>query len=109
MYWSRDEFGQIYHDHRQPLLAFIRNRGVFCPFDADDVLQEVHARAWTSRLSFDPAYDLGAWLTGIARNVVREHYRQGTREIPHQNPPRVDWMRHRSVQAGDAVGDGVAA
>lgn len=38
---------------------------------ADDLAQEVIVAALKYRASYNPAYDLGAWLGGIARNLAK--------------------------------------
>jgi len=43
---------------------------------ADDLLGEVWTRAFAGRAGFDPAHaDARPWLYGIARNVLRAHWR----------------------------------
>jgi RNA polymerase sigma factor (sigma-70 family) len=45
---------------------------------ADDLLGEVWVRAFGGRAGFDPAHaDARPWLYGIARNVLRAHWRAG--------------------------------
>jgi RNA polymerase sigma factor (sigma-70 family) len=45
---------------------------------ADDLLGEVWVRAFGGRGGFDPAHaDARPWLYGIARNVLRAHWRAG--------------------------------
>jgi RNA polymerase sigma factor (sigma-70 family) len=42
---------------------------------ADDLVQEVFSQALESQGSFDSAKPFGAWLRGIARNLLARHYR----------------------------------
>ena len=42
----------------------------------EDLMQEVFCIAMENRTKFDPAYTLGAWLRGIAKNVLRRHFRE---------------------------------
>jgi RNA polymerase sigma factor (sigma-70 family) len=47
---------------------------------ADDLLAEVWVRAFGARGGFDPSFaDALPWLYGIARNVLREHWRAAAR------------------------------
>jgi RNA polymerase sigma-70 factor, ECF subfamily len=49
---------------------------------ADDLLGEVWVRAFGARGGYDPGFpDARPWLYGIARNVLREHWR--TRSAAH--------------------------
>jgi RNA polymerase sigma-70 factor (ECF subfamily) len=61
------EHGQAVHAY----LARRAGRGV-----ADELLTEVWLRAWRSRGSYDIGWaDPRPWLYGIARNVLRAHWR----------------------------------
>ena len=46
---------------------------------ANDLLAETFAQAWRSRRRFrgDDPHAGGAWLRGIARNLLHQHYRRG--------------------------------
>ena len=46
---------------------------------AEDLRQEVFRIAIEKRATFDPRQPLGAWLRGIARNVLKRHF-QDTRK-----------------------------
>ena len=49
---------------------------------ANDLVQETLVAAWRSASLFDPERGaLGGWLTGIARNKIRDHYRS-RRSVP---------------------------
>ena len=50
---------------------------------ADDLLAEVWLRAFAARGRYDPeSDDARPWLYGIARNVLREHWRTGSGDAP---------------------------
>ena len=46
-------------------------------WDADDLVQETALRALTRSRSFDPASNMGAWLTGILKNLRVDLWRRG--------------------------------
>ncbi len=60
--------------HGPALYRFcVRSAG---PDIANDLVQETLVAAWRSASRFDPERGaLGGWLTGIARNKIRDHYR----------------------------------
>ena len=43
---------------------------------ADDIIQDVFIAAWSSLRSYSGEASLQAWLLGIARNKVEDHYRK---------------------------------
>jgi len=50
---------------------------------ADDLLAEVWLRAYAGRFGYDTERaDARPWLYGIARNVLREHWRNGSSDEP---------------------------
>ena len=51
------------------------------PATAEDLVQEVFTTALAKQDDFDPTRSFGAWLRGIARRKLLEHYRQ-TQRIP---------------------------
>jgi len=56
--------------------------------DADDLLGEVWLRAFKGRASYDRRYpDARPWLYGIARNVLRAHWRYASRPMVHTVEP----------------------
>jgi RNA polymerase sigma factor (sigma-70 family) len=59
---------------------------------ADDLLAEVWLRAFAARAGYDARHsDAGPWLYGIARNVLREHWRTvGADELTALDEARVD-------------------
>jgi RNA polymerase sigma-70 factor (ECF subfamily) len=57
---------------------------------ADDLLAEVWLRAFAARGGYDAGHgDAGPWLYGIARNVLREHWRT----VGADQPAALDEMR----------------
>ena len=75
---SPSAFRELYKRHGTAVHAYLPRRAG--RHDADDLLSEVWLRAFRGRATFR-SNGSGAlpWLYGIARNVLREHWRRGTR------------------------------
>ncbi|HKJ12037.1 MAG TPA: sigma-70 family RNA polymerase sigma factor [Ornithinimicrobium sp.] len=60
--------------------------------DADDVTQQVFVSAWQSRHRYRPEEaPLGAWLVGITRHRIADHF--GRRHRTHEVPSDPDVLR----------------
>ena len=69
-----DAFVSVVRRHEAPIHAYLARRAGRQA--ADDLLAEVWLRAFAARGGYDTGYaDARPWLYGIARNVVREHWR----------------------------------
>jgi RNA polymerase sigma-70 factor (ECF subfamily) len=69
-----DAFVEVVRRHETAVHAFLARRAG--PLDAADLLGEVWVRALAGRGGYDPACpDARPWLYGIARNVLRAHWR----------------------------------
>ena len=69
-----DAFVEVVRRHEVAVHAFLARRAGRQA--ADDLLGEVWLRAFGGRGGFDPAHsDARPWLYGIARNVLRAHWR----------------------------------
>ncbi len=73
------EFAQMVAQQHQQLRSFVRTLGV-APDWVDDLAQEALLVAWREQDSFDQQRDLGKWLRGIARNLVRNELRKQKRQ-----------------------------
>jgi RNA polymerase sigma factor (sigma-70 family) len=73
---SPDAFVEVVQRHEVAIHGYLARRAG--PQVADDLLGEVWMRAFAARRGYDSGYD-GArpWLYGIARNVLRAHWRTG--------------------------------
>jgi len=72
--WGRAALEQ----NRRWLTAFTLSQ-TGSPQDAEDLVQTVFSRAIKYQTSYDGSRQLGAWLRGIARNVLREYWRKQKR------------------------------
>jgi RNA polymerase sigma factor (sigma-70 family) len=68
-------FADLLRRHGQAIHAYLTRRGGRAA--ADDLLSEVWLRAYAARRQYDERWqDARPWLYGIARNVLREHWRR---------------------------------
>lgn len=72
-----EAFGVLFRRHAPRLHAYIKRR--LGPALADDVVAEAFATAFRQRERFDGRSEFGAWLWGIASNLIAKHHRQETR------------------------------
>jgi RNA polymerase sigma-70 factor (ECF subfamily) len=72
-----EAFGELFRRHAPRLHAYVKRR--LGPPLADDVVSETFATAFRQRARFDGRAAFGAWLWGIAANVIARHRRQETR------------------------------
>jgi RNA polymerase sigma-70 factor (ECF subfamily) len=71
---DRESFAVLVREHGQAVHAYLVRRGGRGV--ADDLLTEVWLRAWRSRGTYDVGWaGPRPWLYGIARNVLRHHWR----------------------------------
>ena len=75
---ARELFVQQVREHHSGLRGFVRSLGVD-PLWVDDVAQEAFIVAYNRLDEFDQSRDFGAWLRGIARNLVINERRKDAR------------------------------
>lgn len=92
-------FTELYERHHAPVYAYAVSRAGRQL--ADDIVNDTFLVAWR-RLAEVPATPL-PWLLGVARNVVRERYRDEVRQASLAAE-----MRAWADEAGGDVADGVA-
>lgn len=68
-------FDQWTHDHA-PALYRVAYRMLGKAHDAEDVLQDTFRSAWTSRHLYETSRSERAWLLGILRRRVADHWRR---------------------------------
>ncbi|WP_336204942.1 RNA polymerase sigma factor [Nonomuraea sp. LPB2021202275-12-8] len=72
-----DAFGELFRRHSPRLHAYVKRRlGLAL---ADDLVSETFATAFRQRERFDGRAEFGAWLWGIASNLIAKQHRQETR------------------------------
>jgi RNA polymerase sigma-70 factor (ECF subfamily) len=74
-----DAFLWIVRNEGPGLRAFLASR-VHQMSDVDDLAQEVFIIAYKKLPEFEPGRDFGAWLRGIARNKLKQHFERFARE-----------------------------
>ncbi len=111
-----DAFAEMVAEQHVQLRAFVRSLGVD-PEWVDDIAQEVFLTAMRGQDSFDQMHDLGKWLRGIARNLIRSEMRKDARrsrilhealtelliEEPDAKPDECDWWQGRMPALRDCV------
>ncbi|MCG8602286.1 MAG: sigma-70 family RNA polymerase sigma factor [Verrucomicrobiales bacterium] len=75
---DRELFTEQVREHHASLRGFVRSLGVN-PLWVDDVAQEAFIVAYNRLDEFDRERDFGAWLRGIARNLVINERRKDAR------------------------------
>jgi len=69
-------FEAIHAAHARRVMAYLRRSG-FRQHDAEDLCQETFVRVFRHLHSFDASRgSLGGWISAIAHNVVRKHWRR---------------------------------
>lgn len=75
---DRKAFTGLVELYQQTIYGFLRAR-LTDQTVADDLCQEVFLRCFVGREKLARAAEVGPWLIGIARNLLREHARKLTR------------------------------
>jgi RNA polymerase sigma-70 factor (ECF subfamily) len=75
---STENYIQFVRQHHAGLRAFVRSLGVL-PMWVDDIAQEAFIVAYERLDEFDQSREFGAWVRGIARNLVINERRKDAR------------------------------
>ncbi len=67
-------FGHIYQNHQSALLSWFKHK-LQHHHQSEDLSQEVFCRALKSNYSFEQIKEPKAWLLGIAKHVMIDHWR----------------------------------
>ena len=85
-----DAFVEVVRRHEVAVHGFLARRAG--PQAAADLLGEVWVRAFAGRGGYDPAHrDARPWLYGIARNVLRAHWRARRADGPAAEAATDPW------------------
>lgn len=98
-----ERFTAIYHAHHRRVYAYAVSRAGRTL--ADDVVGDTFLVAWR-RLDELPAAPL-PWLLGVARNVIRERYRDDIRQASLATELRA-WVAEADADIADGVADRAA-
>ena len=97
-----DALGRLYDDHVDGLYAFVFYRAGKDASLAEDIVQETFAAALGRVDDYDPARgSIGAWLTTLSRNVIRDHLRHHRRA--DQTAERWDRIDASLAQISDTL------
>jgi RNA polymerase sigma-70 factor (ECF subfamily) len=97
-------FEILVRENADSLAAFLR-AAVQDQASADDLFQETMLVAWRKIGEYDRTRPFGAWLRGIARNLVLAHYRAATRQIAVADDEIVDRLDRRMAEVDRQPGD----
>ncbi len=75
---TTETFIEYVRENHAGLRGFVRSLGVM-PMWVDDIAQEAFVIAYERLEEFDPERDFGAWVRGIARNLVINERRKDAR------------------------------
>lgn len=75
---NRDAFRQVVRAHGLTVRSYLASQ-LHNLADVDDLAQDVFLAAFRGLAAFRRGDDLGAWLRGIARNKLYEHWRKTAR------------------------------
>ena len=92
--WAR----AILEQNRRWLMAyFLAATGD--PHRSEDLVQDVFAAAIQNAEKFDPSKSFGAWLRGIARNLLLMSYRESRSRLLSVDPAMLDRLDESAAQA----------
>ncbi len=74
-----EAFEAFYKEHQPGLLRFVASR-IRDRHGAQDVVQEVYAKAYRNRARFDESRPFATWIYAIARNACVDHLRRRGRD-----------------------------
>ena len=105
-------FEILVRESADSLTAFLR-ASVDDRASVEDLFQETMLVAWRKIGVYDRARPFGAWLRGIARNLVLAHYRQVVRAVPFSSEQILEHLDRQMAQIdrqpGDTFDDKIAA
>lgn len=92
-------FGEIYERHHRDLQKYLIRRAPAS--DAADLLQEVFICVWRLHHTYTPGSNVGAWLQTIAKNRLKNHWRDENRVRRCPTGPTVSLSRAVDSESPD--------
>lgn len=68
-------FEELISQHRLKLLSLMHSSKL-SEHDAQEVMQQIQIKAFDKLNTFNPNYDFGGWIYTIARNTIRDYFRE---------------------------------
>lgn len=101
-------FEILIRENADMLLAYLRS-AVRDEHAVDDLFQESMLVAWRKIEQYDRKRPFGAWLRGIAKNLVLAYYRERAWQVQPLDDASLDWLETRFAQvhtlSGDTLGE----
>ena len=97
-------FEVLVRENADSLTAFLR-ASLDDPSAVDDLFQETMLIAWQKIPAYDRLRPFGAWLRGIARNLLLAHYRKTVRQMPFSDERVLVFIDQRMAQLDRQPGD----
>lgn len=97
-------FEILVRENADSLTAFLR-AAVADPAAVDDLFQDTMLIAWQKLAAYDRARPFGAWLRGIARNLVLAHYRSAGQQVAAPPEQILEHLDDRLAQVDKQPGD----
>ena len=101
---SKDLFEILMRENADMLLAYLRAT-VRDSHAVDDLFQETMIVAWKKLSSFDQQRAFGAWLRGIAGNLVLAHFRRQGKAASSLESSTLEWLESRFAKIQQINGD----
>jgi RNA polymerase sigma-70 factor, ECF subfamily len=101
---NRDAFRRVVRAYGLPLRSYLASQ-THNQDDVDDLAQETLLTAFRNLASFRRGDDFGAWLRGVARNKLREHWRRTNRYTRRMDEFREEVGRAIEADLDRAVTD----
>jgi len=103
-----EQFTRLWVQNHRAVAAFI-HMSLRNPHDTEDVLQEVAADASRNFDKYDASRPFVAWLIGIARQRLVDHYRKQGRQRAELSPDALDLLDQSYAEAAEEIDDRLVA
>lgn len=103
-----EQFTRLWVKNQRGVAAFI-HMSLGNPHDTEDVLQEVAADASRNFDKYDPSRPFVAWLIGIARQRLVDHYRKQDRQRAELAPDTLALLDQAYAETAEEIDDRLIA